>query len=617
MNDIIFGIHNHQPYGNFKEVCENTYRSSYLPFIKEVQNSDAKITIHFTGTLLEWLVHSHGEYIQIMKSLLKENRIEILSGGFYEPIMPSILPKFRIKQIDKMNLLIYKTFNYTPRGLWLAERVWESDIIPQLKASGIEYTFLDEEHFLPIGKSSDQYYITEYNGLKFKIFVINKELRYLIPFKPHEEAIKKLQDGNFFVAFDDGEKFGAWPGTYDLLYKSKWLKRFFNSIKENNTKMSLPNEIIDNYELCGGLVYLDSGTYPEMESWALPTTVDKNKYKKCNWKNFFVKYPESNFMHKLSLLNCKHCTEEKEEENIMASQANDAYWHGVFGGVYISHLRNAIYKNILKTQRAIRKNKIIEDIDFDGYNEILVKNEKLIIGIDPDQGGRIFELGNLSKEYNFQNTLSRKYEPYHEKEVIEDWYSKFSLIDHFLQFPTFEQIKKCKFNELGDFVNKQYEFEINDNSINLTRNGNLWINGKLVSMIVKKRITLDESEMAIHYILENPNDFKIPFHYATEFNFNFVSDYGEERYLMYNGFKRGIFEDYEGEIESIKFKDTYFDLDMELTFDKSSIWSYPIRTRAMSEKDKIETYQGTSIFINKIDTILPKTNIKFCIKIRF
>ncbi len=35
--------------------------------------------------------------------------------------------------------------------------------------------------------------------------------------------------GGFAAMGDDLEKFGVWPGTYDLCYKDGWLDRFFSA----------------------------------------------------------------------------------------------------------------------------------------------------------------------------------------------------------------------------------------------------------------------------------------------------------------------------------------------------------------------------------------------------
>ena len=54
--NFIFGIHNHQPIGNFDFVFQDAYEKSYLPFLNVLEKFPSiKMAIHFTGILLEWL----------------------------------------------------------------------------------------------------------------------------------------------------------------------------------------------------------------------------------------------------------------------------------------------------------------------------------------------------------------------------------------------------------------------------------------------------------------------------------------------------------------------------------------------------------------------------------
>jgi len=69
------------------------------------------------------------------------------------------------------------------------------------------------------------------------------------------------------------------------------------------------------------------------------------------WRNFLVRYPESNRMHKKMLaLSALHRAlapgRGSRKVDLVAArraigraQCNDAYWHGVFGGLYLPHLR--------------------------------------------------------------------------------------------------------------------------------------------------------------------------------------------------------------------------------------------------------------------------------------
>jgi len=235
--DLLFGIHNHQPIGNFEFVFEETYKNAYLPFIEVLENHPSiKIAIHFTGILLDWLIINKPGLIRKIKKMVARGQLEILTGGYYEPILCVIPEKDRIGQIKKLSDKIKKVFDYKPEGLWLAERVWEPTLPSTLSEVGVTYSILDDTHFKYAGLMDDQlngYYITEELGKTIDLFPISRRLRYAIPFEDPDVTIEYLRSmateaGNNMVVFaDDGEKFGAWPNTYDHVYKARWLDRFF------------------------------------------------------------------------------------------------------------------------------------------------------------------------------------------------------------------------------------------------------------------------------------------------------------------------------------------------------------------------------------------------------
>jgi len=94
------GLHNHQPVGNFDFVIERAYQMCYKPLIEFFYNYPKfPFNVHFSGYLLLWLENNHPEYFQILKALSEREQVEILSGGFYEPILPIIPDKDKILQI--------------------------------------------------------------------------------------------------------------------------------------------------------------------------------------------------------------------------------------------------------------------------------------------------------------------------------------------------------------------------------------------------------------------------------------------------------------------------------------------------------------------------------------
>src|ERR1700687_4230369 len=89
-NSIHFGLvlHNHQPVGNFPWVFQQVYQESYLPMIEALERYPrVRLSLHYTGSLLDWLEEAHPEFLQRIAALVLRGQVEIVGGGYYEPIL--------------------------------------------------------------------------------------------------------------------------------------------------------------------------------------------------------------------------------------------------------------------------------------------------------------------------------------------------------------------------------------------------------------------------------------------------------------------------------------------------------------------------------------------------
>ena len=117
-------IHSHQPVGNFESVFESAYQKSYLPFVQAVvRHPGIRLALHYSGPLLEWMEARHPEFFDLLRSLIEKGQVELLGGGFYEPILIAIPPEDRAEQILRLANFIEEKFGARPQGAWLAERV--------------------------------------------------------------------------------------------------------------------------------------------------------------------------------------------------------------------------------------------------------------------------------------------------------------------------------------------------------------------------------------------------------------------------------------------------------------------------------------------------------------
>ena len=393
---LILALHNHQPVGNFDGVFEEAYRTSYRPFLDVLENyPEIPFALHTSGPLLEWLVDKHPEYIARLRALVESGRVEILGGGFFEPILTMIPERDRIGQIQAFSSYLHELFGARVRGMWVAERVWEQHLVRAIVDAGIEYTVLDDFHFERAGCSEDDvfgYHLTEDDGRLLKIFPAAEKLRYSIPFQEPHETYKFLKElaarrpGSTVVFADDGEKFGSWPKTFDHVYTNGWLNHFCDMLRANRDWIETTTfaRAVDS-SLPLGKVFLPDSSYREMTEWALPpeslrafrrgaerlgSLPDAGEIKRFfraggYWRNFKARYPESDEMY-ARMLGVSRRLEAVERnpdadpdyleiarQELYRGQCNCPYWHGTFGGLYLPHLRNAIYRGLITAHNAL------------------------------------------------------------------------------------------------------------------------------------------------------------------------------------------------------------------------------------------------------------------------
>src|SRR5712691_2944245 len=190
---FVFALHNHQPVGNFDGVFEGAYKDSYWPFLELLdQYPEIPITLHTSGPLMEWLCERMPDYLDRLRRLVQRGQVEIMGGGFYEPILTMIPSRDRIGQIRSYKDYLENLFQTRVRGMWVPERVWEQPLVSDIAAAGIEYTVLDDYHFRQAGLEEHQlfgYYLSEDNGRLLRIFPGSERMRYLVPFRNPEETI--------------------------------------------------------------------------------------------------------------------------------------------------------------------------------------------------------------------------------------------------------------------------------------------------------------------------------------------------------------------------------------------------------------------------------------------
>ena len=687
---FVFAIHNHQPVGNFEFVSEDAYQRSYLPLVEVLKEHPwFKANLHYTGDLLKWLVKEHPEFIGTLREMVASGQVEILTGGFYEPILALLPDVDKIGQIKKLTAYIKEHLGQEATGMWLAERVWEPHLPGAITAAGVDYVVVDDFHFKMTGLRDGEltgYFLTEEQGAVLKVFPGSEKLRYILPFKEPEAAIQHLRElpdageNTLAVMADDGEKFGVWPGTFHWCYEEGWFKRFAEALEDNRDWLETTTfgEYIKN-EPPRGNVYLPTCSYMEMGEWSLPVgaTREYDEFveelkKQPNFdtrrlfikggffRNFLSKYPESNTMHKRMLqvsrkvhraLETAGAKEgkpakggDKMLDELWQSQCNDAYWHGVFGGLYLPHLRDAVYRHLIKAEEAAEKmlagkadadSVQVETADLDGdlAPEVMVTNPQMALLIDPAVGGSVYELDYRPISMNLMNNLARRKEAYHDKlahacdnpgnpggattiheriavkedglcEMLHyDWYRRASLIDHFVGSGVdIAEFSRSAYDESGDFVLSRYDFKAkkakDGAKVTLSRRGT--VAGLPVS--VEKVITTGPATAGFDadYTIKNEASEELTTTFGVEFNFSLLAGDAFDRYYDVPGhvLKARSFRS-SGELNNVrglKMVDEWMGYEIEMEFGSPAVlWRFPVETVSQSEAGFERVYQSSAV----------------------
>ncbi|MEN6616984.1 MAG: alpha-amylase/4-alpha-glucanotransferase domain-containing protein, partial [Syntrophorhabdus sp.] len=565
-----------------------------------------------------------------------------------------------IAQISRHLDVMEETFGTRPKGMWLAERVYEPQLPRVMAKAGLQYTIVDDNHFKTVGLREKElygYFVTEFDGHTLSVFPGLEVLRYVIPFQSIEkvdECFKNIKDDGADVAIfgDDGEKFGLWPGTFDYVYdKEHWLESFFRYLTDNSSWLETVH--FDQYVQSTppkGRVYLACASYKEMEEWCLPAPEAReyNKllhdgnlpyrefFKGGFYRHFLVKYSESNDMHKKMIRLSNAATDNPDaKEHVYMAQANDSYWHGVFGGLYLPHLRGSVWHHLIEAEKILDPKEpfidgYIEDINLDGHNEAVLRNNDIEASFRLKEGGILYGLDYKPSSVNIMATLMRRYEGYHEKikeavaqpaadgtktihdmvmakeEGLErylhyDWYRRGSFIDHFFEpGATINAFYKCEYTEPADFVREPYRARLEKDGTALTlamdRTGHLWQAGIASPVTIEKKITMkagDASFIADYRITGNTG---APLFFGMEFNFSFLGT-GGDRYMetengMYGLTQNGVLD----ATSTIKFHDPYQNTQVFLELSEpAELWTFPVEVVSLSENGFERNYQSTMV----------------------
>ncbi|MDR0444632.1 MAG: alpha-amylase [Treponema sp.] len=402
--NLVLGSHAHVPSGAGENEYRYVYENKMRPFVSNLSRySKINAVLHYSGVLLYWVERNHPEFFMLIEDMIARKQVEILSGGFYEPMLPLLPPQDRIGQIELLTTYLRKHFGKRPQGCWIPVMAWEQHLVSALSASDMNYTFLSEDQFINSGMKGDALYYpcyTEDQGKLITVFPVStvgaelSEKSFSEVFAGFKKQIG--EEGGFFydriITIFPDKASGASEESQD----SAW-NRFFEelTLSENFIETTLPSKILKSHKPHKRCAFLNS---TNLNDGFLP-------------RNFMIEHGESGGIYSKMIFTNVLISQLKGDKSRKLN-AREELWKAqdssLFtpGGFHRHELRKAAYSSLLRAERLSREkgkftSSLIQyDFDFDGVEEYLFQDTRINCYIRL-KGAGIFELDYLPKDWNY------------------------------------------------------------------------------------------------------------------------------------------------------------------------------------------------------------------------
>jgi alpha-amylase len=630
---LIVGAHGHTPFGSSEEEFERAYQTQYKPFIASLYRYPlVPVVLHFSGVLLSWLEQRHPEFFLILEELINRKQVEIIGGGFYEPMMPLIPLADRLGQIELLTTYLRKHFGKRPRGCWLPGLVWEQPLAATLQTCGIDYTFLESGQFLQAGLREcdlERPCLTEEQGKIITVFPISRRLTDALLCRDLGEVSRIVGEPSgdnrervltVFVEdlFDGNGGETAFCEFLDLV-----------SGPNSPADLTIPSRVL-KAGVPEAKAYFPSSAQEKVMYWAMDEEKRKlyDRISKVDAdgaaraaapyvagslpRQFLIRYPEANGIYTKMLythllinqLRGDKYRKRSAREELWKAQGCDSFWHVNDGGLYRNRLRKAVYGALIEAEKITRERGVFipsvipVDINLDGDREFLIQGSDLN-GYVRLRGGSLFEIDYLSRAWNYVDTMSRRKESYVDGDPILDESCRAVFSDRLLHPEvTLKDAAANRFADSRSCAKERYEeLSLERAHLELTLRKAPDFTGPYGSIEIRKKYSMKKNQLTVFYTLANRGDRPERFNFAPEIDLSFA---GEEPNFQRIGFCQEAaaeselkVAEYRG-LECLTIEDVRNGLPIFLSSaGQFDVWVFPVRTRCRIDGIVADHYQST------------------------
>ena len=542
------GLHCH-----ISDVENNDFEITYNRTLRKIisflyNHPKVSFTFYLPGPIWEWLEKNHAEFITLLTELVNRKQVEILGGGYYEPIFPLIMPIDRVGQIELNTTNIRKQVGKKPRGIFLGDTVWDPSLISSFKTCGMEFAILHNS-LIPENEPEGKNLIVEDMGKTLTIIPFHQPILDFSELPDAQkilEKVKKLSESknNELYLNDNHLYFTSFSlDEIAILLETGWLETFCNLVESSPLfDFSYPSLYLKNNSDCIRS-FVPAGCPPEIQKWtAKPFEEVEQTHKNTNIKNFLHTYQEVQYLYSrmmyVSLIVSQSrgdkIRKKSAREFLWKAQSQDSYWFLGDAGIGCKETRGNAYKNLITSEKIVRETSksltdsaLSFDYDMDGRKEYIIHQNDYNAFVS-QCGGMIFELDLLSNTKNYCDTMCR----ISEFDGVTDSYPKRLFLDHLISFENFDNFTKDFSNTSAVFsqiVYTEHNFDRVRKELQLTATALLGVLQQPVTL--KKKFLFTQNGIQVQYILKNDSPLPLKCYFAVESNLCLSGTSNEEQLI--------------------------------------------------------------------------------------
>jgi hypothetical protein len=418
---LVLGSHAHVPYGSETSEFEKVYTGLVRPFISGLcKHPQIQAALHYSGVLLHWIERSHPEMVMSIEEMVSRKQVEMLGGGFYEPMLPIIPLQDKIGQIELLTTYLRKQFGKRPQGCWIPAFAWEQGLVSPLAACGMGFTFLSERQFTLEGNGHTAVgmaaadlaapCICEDQGKVITVFPVMQSLETALAGKTVSSLLPPLLENYNKRQAEEAEVIvSIFPqkinADQDESPDHAWC-RFFEelSLCENYAETVIPGKLVK------GLKNLRKRCFPASSD--TPASISSRR--------FIIVHPEAGGIYAkmiftnvlINQLRGDKSRKLSAHEELWKAQDRTLFCKTGREGLHNHLLRNAAYSALLGAERVTREKTrnssfvpslVPYDFNMDGEQEWLFQDIRINCYVQ-STGGGIFELDYLPRAWNYLDT---------------------------------------------------------------------------------------------------------------------------------------------------------------------------------------------------------------------